>query len=104
MEHLVSIAINVDDEDIKAKIEDRIAKEVSDRLVEKISSYMFAKYGGVNNATAQIIDTVVNKYKKEIIETAVKDVSLSIKRSPKYRTVLNKIEKIGTELEEYYGS
>lgn len=104
MEHLVSIAINIDDSDIQAKIEDRIAKEVSDLLVEKISSYMFAKYGSVNNITAEIIDTVVSRYKQEILDTAVKDVSLSIKRSPKYRTVLNKIEKIGTELEEYYGS
>lgn len=104
MEHIVTIAINIDDDDIKAKIEDKITREVTNRLVDNIFSYILNSYGGVNNASKDIIKYAVSQYKQEIIDQAVKDVTISIKRGHQYKDVLAKIEKIGTELEEYYGS
>ena len=104
MEHIVTIAINIDDDDIKAKIEDKIVKDVTAQMVDKIASYILNSYGGINNVAKNVISTAIARYKQEIIEAAVKDVTVSLKRSPKYKDVLYKIEKIGTELEEYYGS
>lgn len=104
MEHIVTIAINIDDDDIKAKIEDRIAREVTGQLVDKIFSFIVNKYGGVNSMANNVIAAGVNQYKKEIIDTAVKDVTVSLKRGKQYKKVLEKIESIGAELEEYYGN
>lgn len=104
MEHIVTIAFNIDDDDIKAKIEDKIVKDVTQKLVEQTSSYILTRYGGVNNVAKNIITTVVSQYKQEILDIAAKDVSLAIKRGPQYKKVLKKIEDIGSEIEEYYGA
>lgn len=104
MEHIVTIAINIDDDDIKAKIEDKITRDVTQQLVDKIFSYILTRYGGVNNAANKIISTAVSQYKQEIIDAAIKDVTLSLKRGSQYKKVLKQIENIGAEIEEYYGN
>ena len=101
MDHIVTVAISLDDEDIKKHIEDTITKQVSEQLVSKIATYILDRNGGINGVCRQVMNMALNRYRSEILDTAIKDVTLTIKRSPRYRSAVKKIDEIAASLDEY---
>lgn len=101
MEHIVTIAIAVDDEDIRERIEETVTEQVTRQVVDKLVSFMLDKYGNPNTLSQKLISIAIGQCKSQIIEEAVKDVTLSIKRSPRYRKALERIETIASNLEDY---
>lgn len=101
MEHVITIALNINDDDLKAKIEETVQREVTRKLLENLTSYMLNRFGGVTGVTREVIASFMRQYKKEILDTAVKDVAVSLKRGKKYKAALKRIDEIVDELEAY---
>ena len=88
MEHIVTIAININDDDIKDKIEESVRREATKQVADKLSSHIINACGGMHRTAEEVIETVVKRYEDRIIEEAVEQVTVGIKRSKKYKETL----------------
>lgn len=92
-QHVISFAINIDDTDIKNKIEQSVKAEVIKKVSNKISESMVNDWGNLNRVSKDIITMTMEKYQDKIIDTAVNDVTNIIKRSKKYKEALKTISE-----------
>lgn len=95
MEHILQFAINIDDNTIKQNIEAKAEKQVIEQLVKDVKSSIIDKWGSLTFTSENIIRTVMEEHKDEIIKLAADNVAESMKRSKKYREALaNIVEEI----------
>lgn len=99
-QHVVSFAINIDDTDIKNKIEQSVKAEVIKKISNKISENMVSSWGNLNAISKDIIGMIMEKHQDKIIDTAVNDVTNTIKRSKKYKEALKTISESAKEENE----
>ncbi len=91
MEHILQFAINIDDNTIKQNIEAKAEKQVIEQLVKDVKSSIIDKWGSLTFTSENIIRTVMEEHKDEIIKLAADNVAESMKRSKKYREALANI-------------
>ena len=91
MEHILQFAISIDDEAIKSRIEESALKQLSKDLSKETKNKIMDTWGSLQWKIEELIKECVNQYKDEILESAVRSVSDSIKRSKKYREALAQV-------------
>ena len=91
MEHILQFAISIDDEGIKSRIEESAVKQLSKDLSKETKNKIMDTWGSLQWKIEELIKECVNQYKDEILESAVRSVSDSIKRSKKYREALAQV-------------
>ena len=88
MEHIVTLAININDDDIVNKIESSVQNEVTKQISHKVTDRLISRWGTISNVTQDIIDDIISKYEDIVIQKSVEEVVALIKRSKKYKEAL----------------
>ena len=99
MEHILQFGISIDDDAIKNRIEEAAVNKMAEDLKKSVKDSLFrtSGFGGkrFTEEAEQLIRSVMNEYKDEIIERSVNMVVDTIKHSKKYREALaNVVEEI----------
>lgn len=100
MQHVISFAIDIDDSDLKNKIEESVKSEVTKEICSKISENIVSSWGNLTVLSEDIIERVMRKHQDKILEQAVANVTETIKRSKKYKEALKSISELAKEENE----
>ena len=90
MEHILQFGINIDDDKIKASIEESARREIVGQTIKEVKKSLFNSWG-LSCEVEKIVRDVLKEHQDEIIEKAADIVAQSIKRSKKYRDALANI-------------
>ena len=89
MEHIIQFGINIDDEFIKQRIEERGYEDVVDQVERNLTQNLMHYFKYDTDATRKFYED----HKEEIIDRATKEVVGAIKNSKRYKEAVSKIAK-----------
>lgn len=102
MEHLIQIAVSVDDETIKNEVKEYALKTITTDLKKSVEKELYAPYWkGTNtplkNLMSNVISEIVKENKDMIIEEAIKNVATSVRRSITCKNAVTALKETGDE-------
>jgi hypothetical protein len=100
MQHIISFAIDIDDSDLKNKIEESVKSEVTKKICDKISENIVSSWGSLTILSKDIIEKVMERHQDKILKQAVNNITETIKRSKKYKETLKSISELAKEEDE----
>lgn len=93
MEHIVQFGVTIDDDAIQKHVMQKASEQVAKDVRENLFYFRCGRPEGFKSEIADMVKSVLEESKDEIIRLAAQEVAETMKRSKKYKEIMKAIEE-----------
>lgn len=93
MEHIVQFGVTIDDDAIQKYVMQNASQAITNDIRENLFYFRYGHPDGFKSEIADMVKSVLEESKDEIIRLAAHEVAETMKRSKKYKEIMKAIEE-----------
>lgn len=93
MEHIIQFGVTIDDDAIQKHVMKKASEQVVKDIRENLFYFRYGSPDGFKSEIADMVKSVLEESKDEIIRLAAYEVAETMKRSKKYKEIMKAIEE-----------
>ena len=93
MEHIVQFGVTIDDDAIQKHVMQKASEQVVKDVRENLFYFRYGRPDSFKSEIADMVKSVLEESKDEIIKLAAHEVAETMKRSKKYKEIMKAIEE-----------
>lgn len=94
MEHILQFGVTIDDDAIQKHVMQNASQAITKDIRDVIFNFRYGSPDGLSSEVAEMVKSVLEENKDEIIRLAAHEVAETMKRSKKYKEIMKAIEEI----------
>jgi hypothetical protein len=97
MEHILQFGVTIDDDAIQKRVMQNASKAITADIREQLFYFHYGNPSSMKSEVAEMVKSVLEESKDEIIRLAAHEVAETMKRSKKYKEIMKAIEETVNE-------
>lgn len=93
MEHIIQFGVTIDDDAIQKRVMQYASQAITKDIRDVIFNFRYGSPDGLSLEVAEMVKSVLEESKDEIIRLAAHEVAETMKRSKKYKEIMKAIEE-----------
>lgn len=93
MEHIVQFGVTIDDDAIQKHVMQCASQAITNDIRENLFYFRYGRPDSFKSEIADMVKSVLEESKDEIIRLAAHEVAETMKRSKKYKEIMKAIEE-----------
>ena len=93
MEHIVQFGVTIDDDAIQKHVMQNASQAITKDIRDVIFNFRYGRPDSLSSEVAEMVKSVLEESKDEIIRLAAHEVAETMKRSKKYKEIMRAIEE-----------
>lgn len=93
MEHILQFGVTIDDDAIQKHVMQKASEQAVKDIRNVIFNFRYGSPDSLSSEVAEMVKSVIEESKDEIIRLAAHEVAETMKRSKKYKEIMKAIEE-----------